>query len=280
MGQARSPDSVKAEKMYRKGMKTSEIAKKLGVAANTVSNWKKRWKWDENLSQDSFTNVNKNSSQIVNKKGGQKGNKNAIGNDGGAPLKNLNAVKHGAYRNPYLSVLSEEEKALFESVADDEETLLIEQIRILTVRELNIMKAINKYRSSEANDALDTKKTIEAPSDEDGTMGTVQVVTTTENKDNLIARLEKELSTVQNAKTKNIQALNQIRKDKEQRKREEDLHPLKMELLDAQIESIDASTQKLLGENVELEDLSSTDEMLYGGGQSEGETPNTENQKT
>lgn len=280
MGQARSPDSVKAEKMYRKGMKTSEIAKKLGVAANTVSNWKKRWKWDENLSQDSFTNVNKNSSQIVNKKGGQKGNKNAIGNDGGAPLKNLNAVKHGAYRNPYLSVLSDEEKALFESITIDEESLLIEQIQILTIRELNIMKAINKYRSSEVNDALDTVKTIEAPADDGGEMTTVQIVTTKENKDNIIARLERELSTVQNAKTKNIQTLNQIRKDKEQRKREEELHPLKMELLDAQIESIDASTQKLLGENVELEDLSSTDEMLYGGGQSEGETPNTENQET
>lgn len=37
------------------------------------------------------------------KRGGQPGNKNAVGNRGGAPYGNQNAVKHGGYRKAHLA---------------------------------------------------------------------------------------------------------------------------------------------------------------------------------
>lgn len=37
------------------------------------------------------------------KRGGQPGNKNALGNRGGAPYGNKNAVKHGGYRKAHLA---------------------------------------------------------------------------------------------------------------------------------------------------------------------------------
>lgn len=37
------------------------------------------------------------------KRGGQPGNKNAVGNRGGAPFGNQNAVTHGGYRKAHLA---------------------------------------------------------------------------------------------------------------------------------------------------------------------------------
>lgn len=55
-------------------------------------------------------------------------------------------------------------------------------------------------------------------------------------------------------------------------------HPENDELIDARIEHIDAQTSKMLGENVELEDISDAENLVYGGGAVEGKTQNTENE--
>ena len=46
---------------------------------------------------------------------------------------------------------------------------------------------------------------------------------------------------------------------------------MRKELLDAQIEHMDASTNKILGVDTELEDLSDTDAMIYGHGDDAGD---------
>lgn len=46
MARARSPDSIKAEKMYQQGMKLIDIAKELNVPDGTVRRWKSTQKWD------------------------------------------------------------------------------------------------------------------------------------------------------------------------------------------------------------------------------------------
>jgi uncharacterized protein YjcR len=65
-------------------MKLSEIAAQLGVSDVLIRKWKFLDKWDE----------------IPTKRprGAPKGNKNAVGNNGGAPPNNTNAMKHGMYR--------------------------------------------------------------------------------------------------------------------------------------------------------------------------------------
>lgn len=101
--------------------------------------------------------------------------------------------------------------------------LLIEQIQLFAVRERRIMIAINKYRNMKGEVSLygfnrsESKRTFKTEEDKQlyeeriekkisaeerlpGDMYNMQ--TTMENKNNMIARLEKELSTVQSKKTK------------------------------------------------------------------------------
>lgn len=91
---ARAPDekSIKALELYKQGLKLVEIANQLGVPEGTVRCWKNRYKWDNATLQKDNCNVAKR------KRGGQPGNKNAIGNKGGAaPAGNKNAEKHGFF---------------------------------------------------------------------------------------------------------------------------------------------------------------------------------------
>lgn len=82
----RKPDEriTQAKELYLKGQKLIEIASQLGVPEGTVRSWKNRYKWDCNVAKA--------------KKGGQPGNKNAVGGKGGAaPKQNKNAEKHGFF---------------------------------------------------------------------------------------------------------------------------------------------------------------------------------------
>lgn len=75
--------------MYRQGLKLKDIAEKLDVPEGTVRSWKNRHKWNATLQKDKCN--------VAKKKGGQPNNKNSVGNSGGAPEKNTNAVKHGLF---------------------------------------------------------------------------------------------------------------------------------------------------------------------------------------
>ena len=46
MPRARSPDSYKAEEMYKQGMKLVDIAKQLNISEGTVRSWKNRYNFD------------------------------------------------------------------------------------------------------------------------------------------------------------------------------------------------------------------------------------------
>lgn len=87
---ARAPNAKvdKAYELFRQGYKLIEISKELDIPDGTVRRWKKTYNWDSERSD-------KNSERSLKKKGGQPGNKNSVGNKGGAPEKNKNAEKHG-----------------------------------------------------------------------------------------------------------------------------------------------------------------------------------------
>jgi len=69
MPRARSPDSIKAEKMYKEGMPLIEIAKKLKKPPGTVRRWKSEQRWDEDESERSETkaSVRKQNSTVRSK---------------------------------------------------------------------------------------------------------------------------------------------------------------------------------------------------------------------
>lgn len=88
MPRAPDPRVEEAKELFDQGMKLIDIAKQLSVSEGTVRSWKSRYKWGNATLQKKKRNTAKH-------RGGQPGNKNAVGH--GAPKKNKNAEKHGFF---------------------------------------------------------------------------------------------------------------------------------------------------------------------------------------
>ncbi len=138
---ARAPDEriKQAKAMYLKGMKLVEIASQLNLPEGTVRRWKSTHKWDNERSDKN--------SERSHKKGPPAGNRNAVGNKGGAaPEKNKNAVKTGEFETLFFDALEEDEKRLIGMVQLDKEQLLLQEIQLLTVRERRMLKRIDDIK--------------------------------------------------------------------------------------------------------------------------------------
>jgi uncharacterized protein YjcR len=254
MPRQRSPDSVKAEQMFKAGTPLAEIGKQLGVPASTVRRWKATQNWDgekpkkksersDSKKQKKKTSATRSkASARKRKQGGQPGNHNGCG----APEGNDRAKKHGAYSKVYWDVLDPDEVEIKDAMESDEEELYIQQITMFTIRERRIMKAINKYRRPDKNGkeqmlyissittsenirkfssdpelarqekALYAERIQEKIDAKERLPGENQQRTTqTSATIDLIARLERELTSVQSQKTKAITALAQLRMEKQ-----------------------------------------------------------------
>ena len=117
VGRARNPKTDEAEKLFYKGMKLKDIASRLEVPEGTVRRWKNTYKWNSERS-DKKANVRK--------RGGQIGNKNAVGGNQSAPLRNHNAEKFGFFRK----YLPEETVSIIEEMPKDPLDILWDQIQI------------------------------------------------------------------------------------------------------------------------------------------------------
>lgn len=243
----RSEERKQAEQIYleNKGnMKLVEIAEKLNLPANKIRKWKSLDGWESKLHPSSeegkkkpVERSTKEKGNVPRKRGAPKGNQNAKGGRGNPnPKPPPDRTKHGGYSAVYWDVLDEEEKELVESVPQDEETLLIEQIQLFSVRERRIMQAINKYRNSAEPVAIsytsrsESKRSFDSEEDKriyeerqrvkiaQGKIlpgHSYDISTNTENKDQIILRLESELSNVQAKKTKAIDALAKLHLEKQ-----------------------------------------------------------------
>jgi len=293
MPRARSPDSIKAEQMYHDGKLLKDIAEELGVPAGTVRRWKSTQKWDADKDERSpkkkpAKKASKKTNARKKKRGAPKGNKNAVGNKSSAP-RNQKAVKHGAYRAVFFNFLGEEDKELLENMSDfDTEDRLIMEIQVLTIRERRVMAAIEEkkkdplYISSinqirkervfakgeegekEKQEYKRLKEIAVAagvalPGEE------VEKDTRTEATIDLIARLDRELTSIQKQISADLKQLEDLRMAREAASHREKKRQLELELLDARIEQVDAQTNKLLGTDLEIEDTSEIDALIYGG---------------
>ncbi len=115
----RKPDEriEQAKALFQQGMKLVEIAKQLGLPEGTVRRWKSTYRWDNERSD-------KNSERSEKRKGGQPGNRNAVGH--GAPKKNSNAEKHGLFRK----YLPEEAFSIIQDMPEDPLDVVWGQIQI------------------------------------------------------------------------------------------------------------------------------------------------------
>lgn len=148
MDEIRAPNYELALHDYQTGMKYKEIAEKYGVTINTVKSWKTRYQW----SKDKKKSVHTKSEKVCTQRGGKPGNKNAVGNKGGAaPKENKNAVKTGEFETLFFDALEEDEKKLISMVQLDKEQLLLQEIQLLTVRERRMLKRIEDIKQAAAD---------------------------------------------------------------------------------------------------------------------------------
>jgi len=134
--------AVKAKEMYLNGKKLVEIASQLNLPEGTVRRWKSTYKWGSERS------LNK-SERSQRRKGGQPGNRNAVGHGGTGPPGNKNAVKTGEFETLFFDALEPEEMRLIGMVQPDKEQLLLQEIQLLTVRERRMLKRIDSLRELE-----------------------------------------------------------------------------------------------------------------------------------
>lgn len=144
-------DTAKAEYVERRNrdekVNLREFADELGVVYKTLRDWKRIDKWDEAVTPPK------------KKRGGQPGNtnskgkKNAAGPHPGAPLRNKNAEKDGAYSTVFFDTLTDEEKALIEQTPLGSKAALEHEMKILKFRENKILLKIAEYEDA-AEDSL------------------------------------------------------------------------------------------------------------------------------
>lgn len=126
MPRARDPNRNRAFEIYKENggsIDLVEIASQLNISAGTVRGWKSKDDWDGQLNGT----LRKKNTERSKKKGGQPKNKNAVGNDGGAPQQNKNAEKYGFFSK----YLPEETREIFSAIEGaDPLDLLWHQIQI------------------------------------------------------------------------------------------------------------------------------------------------------
>ena len=146
------------------------------------------------------------------KRGAPKGNHNAKGNSGGgAPQRNQNNLKHGAYAKIYWDSLEEEEKNLLNTIDYNEEYQLEQQMNLYTIRERRLMVRIKECKESSIKTKGMLVKSIAKEKGLEKGEDTDMVRTEMEAVMNTIMVLEAELTKVQRAKTKAIDSLSRLR---------------------------------------------------------------------
>lgn len=238
MARARDPNRSKAFEIYKKhagNIDLVEIASQLNISPGTIRGWKSKDSWEEQLNGT----LHKNTERSKRKKGGQLKNKNAVGNDGGAPEQNKNAEKYGFFSK----YLPEETREIFSAIDHaDPLDLLWHQIQ------LAYAAIIRAQRIAYVKDQDDKTKEI-VMSGETSDMYSVQQAWDKQN--NFLkaqARAQGELRNMIKQYDEMLHKNWEVASE-EQR---------------ARIAQMKAQTDKLTGNNQEIEDLDDIEGEIYG----------------
>lgn len=173
----------KLKKDYKKGMKYNDLMSKY------------------NITQPELRSIIRNNKWTRTKNAGHK---NALGNKGGHGTENnKNAVVTGEYENIYKDVLDEEELQLFNNCnVDNKEQQLIEQYKLLTVREMRMLQRIKDIKSRGKDMTINYIRNEKGKS--------TKTITDAEPTINVIQRIEDGLTRVGEAKRKCIESLTRL----------------------------------------------------------------------
>lgn len=142
MPRGRSPNRYKAYEIYKQhgGKITNrEIAARLDEDEKVIAVWKSRDKWN-------VVQQKKKKCCTTKARGGQPGNKNAVGHGGTGPPGNKNAVKTGEFESLFFDTLTPDEQELIATLPRDKEELLLQEIQLMTVRERRMLQRINDLK--------------------------------------------------------------------------------------------------------------------------------------
>ena len=133
MAKARSPERDKVRRAWLESggtMTAKQLAEQFGVRAEQVRKWKSLDNWQADL----------DAQKPKRKRGGQPGNKNAVG--AGAPVGNKNAETHGAYSTVRLCDLPQEQREYIEGITLDTETNMLAELQTLIAKEADLQNKI------------------------------------------------------------------------------------------------------------------------------------------
>ena len=142
----RKEENIKND--YLQGMRYKDIFKKYNITLPDLKKIIRKY------------NLTRDKSQVL------KGNKNAKNNKGGQPpIGNKNAVTTGEYESIFQNVLTDEEKSIFKKIkVENTDSLLlneyIEEYKLLTIRELRMMRRIMTLEQSERDMTIGSIKYI------------------------------------------------------------------------------------------------------------------------
>lgn len=225
-------DRDKALEDYKAGLSYKEIADKHNVSESTVKSWASRhWNNDKKIqaarrkAKKSQLKGKKSCNQKSEKKsqkdapkprGAPKGSVNAAGNNGGAPKGSKNALKHGGYSVVKWNELTDEERAMAESMEDtDTEDNLHEEVVLYTIRERRLLRAINTMKEVNLKGNVEISTNISVHTTGSGRDTSIVGSTKSTNLERVevaVLRLERELTSVQKAKARTLQTLDEVRR--------------------------------------------------------------------
>lgn len=238
MARARDPNRSKAFEIYKEhagNIDLVEIASQLNISPGTIRGWKSKDSWEEQLNGT----LHKNTERSKRKKGGQLKNKNAVGNDGGAPEQNKNAEKYGFFSK----YLPEETREIFSAIDHaDPLDLLWHQIQIAYAA------IIRAQRIAYVKDQQNKTKAKIGSFDN----GDTYMIQQAWDKQNEFLKAQARAQGELRALIKQYDEM--LHKDWEAASDEQR----------ARIAQIKAQTDKLTGNNQEIEDLDDIEGEIYG----------------
>lgn len=220
MPRPRSPNRDKAFELWIKSGKSrtmKDISEELGVSETQVRKWKNQDNWENKEALPNITisngNVTNQSTTEKRKRGGQKGNQNRY--------------IHGLYANPTIDMIPQNELERLQRMDfADEESIIIDEIILLTSRERQLMESIQRYQDQKNGLSLDgvTRRVVENEGAKDSRSKQVETTTKTRDVFDVIQKLQAELTKVQKEKRQYLSELRILRAQKAQMPKEENTH--------------------------------------------------------
>ncbi len=250
MARKRDPRRDEAKRIWLESngeKQLKDIASELNVSDSQVRKWKSQDKWSAELKG----NVTNTKGNVTNQGGAPFGNQNARGNKGNSraspPVGNKNALKTGEYETIFYETLSDEEKDIYSSLDDDPSFVLSEEIRLLKIRQLRMMKRVQKAEAGlndEEIERLQQLRKIKTPIEKNGrkleikreVMQDVQITRKTHRKIDDILSIEDSLTRISNQLSRAIKQLSEL-----------SVQGKRAALMSAQAEKLNAEIRELNG---------------------------------